>query len=132
VLKVRSTLATVAALGELHGGAEGRRLRERVRDIEQAAHQLVEIRLLTQLRRDPVGLGEVTTEAQRLLGSDGPDPRVRLGLAESATMEAVRDAAITTIGTWRTRAEDPLMDRMARDVARGVIRTCEELATAAR
>ena len=29
-------------------------------------------------------------------------------------------------------AEDPLIDKEARDVARGVIRTCEELAVAGR
>jgi predicted GTPase len=130
VLKARSTLATIAALAELHGGQAGRRLRDMVRDIEHAAHELVEIRLLTQLRRGTSALGADAAVAQRLLGSDGPDARVRLALPDTATHEAVREAAIAAIRGWRSLAEDPLMDTESRDVARGVIRTCEELAMA--
>ena len=44
------------ALAELHGGAAGRRLRDLARDIENADHQLVEIRLLSQLQVGPVRL----------------------------------------------------------------------------
>jgi hypothetical protein len=130
VLKARSTLATVAALADLHGGHEGRMLRDMVRDIEHAAHQLVEIRLLTQLRRQPSALGDDAAEAQRILGSDGPDPHARLGLPATATKKDVWQAAMDAISNWRTRAEDPLMDNDSRHVARGVIRTCEELAMA--
>jgi predicted GTPase len=130
VLKARSTLATIAGLAELHGGKGGRMLRDMVRDIEHVAHQLVEIRLLTELRRAPSTLGADVGEAQRILGNDGPDPRVRLGLPAAATTEDVRRAAIEAIKTWRSRAEDPLIDADARDVATGVIRSCEELATA--
>ena len=61
-------------------------LRDRVRDIEQAAHELVEIRLLSQLRSGNVRLGYDGPEARRMLGDDGPDARLRLGLP----MEAIR------------------------------------------
>ena len=107
VLKARSTLATVWALAGLHGGREGRQLRDRVRDIEQAAHELVEIRLLSQLRSGTVRLGHDGMEAQRVLGDDGPDPRLRLGLPADASTDDVRGAAITAIGRWRSVAEDP-------------------------
>ena len=80
VLKARSTLATVSALATLHGGPQGRMLRDMVRDIENAAHELVEIRLLSQLRSDPSVLGDDAGRRNALLGSDGPDPHVRLGL----------------------------------------------------
>ena len=53
MLKARSALATVTALAELHGGSAGRRLRDLAQDIENADHQLVEIRLLSQLKSDP-------------------------------------------------------------------------------
>ncbi len=132
MLKARSTLATVSALATLDGGAKGRMLRDMIRDIENAAHELVEIRLLSQLRTDPSGLGDDATEARRVLGNDGPDPHARLGLRATASPEEVREAAITMIGKWRMLAEDPLIDNEARDVARGVIRTCEELAVAGR
>ena len=65
MLKARSTLATIWALAGLHGGREGRMLRDRVRDIEQAAHELVEIRLLSQLRSGTVRLGDDGLEARR-------------------------------------------------------------------
>ena len=81
VLKARSTLATVSALAELHGGAAGRRLRDLAQDIENAAHQLVEIRLLSQLKSDPSVLRGEEPEARRILGGDGPDAHMRLGLA---------------------------------------------------
>jgi hypothetical protein len=132
VLKVRSTLATVWSLAELHGGGEGRMLRDRIRDIERAAHELVEIRLLSQLRRGAVSLGEGTPEARRILGDRGAVADTRLGLPPGASAETVRDAAIATIARWRVVAEDPLVAADARDVVRGVIRTCEGIAAAAR
>jgi len=43
----------------------------------------------------------------------------------------VREAALSAIGRWRSAAEDPLLGRDAREVAQGVVRTCEALAVAA-
>ena len=130
VLKARSTLATVWALAEMHGGADARMLRDRIRDIERAAHELVEIRLLSQLRRGAVALGESSREARRILGDGGATPEVRLGLPPAASPEEIQTAAIATIGRWRVVAEDPLLSADARDVVRGVIRSCEALAVA--
>jgi hypothetical protein len=130
VLKARSALATVAALAELQGGPQGRRLRDLARDIENADHQLVEIRLLAQLKADPAGLGDDALEARRILGADGFDARVRLGLVPTASDDDVRAAAIDAIGRWRVLAEDPLVALEGRDVATGVVRSCEELAVA--
>jgi hypothetical protein len=132
VLKARTTLATVWALAELHGGTEGRMLRDRIRDIERAAHELVEIRLLSQVRRGAVMLGEVEMEARRILGDGGADPAIRLGLPAAASPEEIQSAALATIGRWRVVAEDPLLTRDARAVAHGVIRSCEALAMARR
>ena len=128
VLKARSALATITALAELHGGAAGRRLRDLAQDIENADHQLVEIRLLSQLKSDPSLLRGDDVEARRILGSDGSDAHVRLGLAPSASATAIREAAVAAIGRWRVLAEDPLLSRDGRTVAGGVIRTCEGLA----
>jgi hypothetical protein len=128
VLKVRSTLATVWSLAELHGGGEGRMLRDRIRDIERAAHELVEIGLLSQLRRGAVSLGEGTLEARRILGDHGADPAVRLGLDGGASPDDIRAASIDAVSRWRLVAEDPLLTSDVRDVVRGVIRSCEGLA----
>ena len=115
-------------LAALQGGGAARELRERVRNIENASHELVEIRLLSQLRAGVSGLGEEAAEARRVLGNDGHDAAIRLGLAPTSSPAEIHDAAIAMIGRWRMLAEDPVMVHDARDVARGVIRTCEELA----
>jgi 50S ribosome-binding GTPase len=130
VLKARSTLATIWALAGLQGGREARMLRERVRDIEHAAHELVEIRLLSELRSGEVRLGHDGVEARRVLGDAGPDARLRLGLPPDASADDVRAAAMTAIGRWRSLAEDPLLVKDAREIAHGVVRTCEALAMA--
>jgi 50S ribosome-binding GTPase len=132
VLKVRSTLATMWSLAELHGGSEGRMLRDRIRDIERAAHELVEIQLLSQLRRGAVSLGEGTLEARRILGDRGAAPEVRLGLHPGAAPDEIRAAAISAVARWRLVAEDPLLTSDIRDVIRGVVRSCEGLAAAGR
>ncbi len=130
VLKVRSTLATVWALADERGGNEGRQLRERIRDIERAAHELVEIRLLSQLRRGAIELGPAAAEARRILGDDGAAGNIRLGLPDETSPDDVRSAAIDTIGRWRHTAQDPLLDKGAREIVDGVIRSCEALAAA--
>ena len=129
VLKARSTLATISALAESHGGAKGRALRERGRDVERAAHELVEIRLLSLLRTGAVGLdGTAEAEARRILGDSGADGRMRMGLAPSTPDDDVRAAALDTIGRWRMVVEDPFLSPDGREVARGVVRSCEALA----
>lgn len=128
VLKARSTLATVWALAEAHGGTEGRMLRDLIRDIERATHELMEIRLLAQLRRGTIVLGEATIEASRILGDSGAAADVRLGLPAAASPEEIREAAMAAIGRWRAIAEDPLLSGDARAVVRGVVRSCEALA----
>jgi hypothetical protein len=121
-------LATVTALAELHGGSAGKHMRELARDIENADHQLVEIRLLSQLKSEPSLLRGDGGEARRILGGDGPDAYLRLGMAPNAPANAIREAAVAAIARWRVLAEDPLISREGRNVAGGVIRTCEGLA----
>ena len=55
---------------------------------------------------------------------------MRLGLPTDGHRDDVRSAAITAIGRWRSVAEDPLLVKDAREVAHGVVRTCEALAVA--
>jgi hypothetical protein len=130
VLKARSTLASVLALADAHGGPETRPIRERVRDIEHSAHELVEIRLLTQLRASGIGLGDDELVARRLLGDAGPEAHTRLGLPAGASPEEIRTAAVAAIAYWRGAADDPVLVKEARDVAEGVVRSAEALAVA--
>jgi hypothetical protein len=131
VLKARSTLATLSARAAMHGGDKGRELRDRVRDVERAAHELVEIRLLAQLRSGAFELTDLEAsepEARRVLGDAGADPRVRMGLPLASSDDDVRAAALDTIGRWRTVLEDPFLSPDGREVAQGVVRSCEAVA----
>ena len=131
VLKARSTLATVWALAETHGGA-GRPHVARSHPRHRAGHP--------RARRDPPAVAVAArhrsrwvrrpTEARRILGDDGAAAEVRLGLPAAASPEEIQTAALATIGRWRVVAEDPLLSGDARDVVRGVIRSCEALAVA--
>ena len=131
VLKARSTLATLSARAALHGGQKGRELRDRVRDVERAAHELVEIRLLAQLRSGAFELTDLQgseAEARRVLGDAGAEPNVRMGLPPATSDDEVRAAALDTIGRWRSVLEDPFLSPDGREVAQGVVRSCEAVA----
>ena len=69
---------------------------------------------------------EVDT-VERLLGSYGPAPSDRLGLAPDATALEVQSAAGTALATWRRRAESPLAGPADVEAARVLVRTCEGL-----
>jgi hypothetical protein len=66
--------------------------------------------------------------ARRLLGDSGAVGHERLGLSPAASADEVRSTAIETIGHWREVTDDPLLGKEAREVAEGVIRSCEALA----
>ena len=83
--------------------------------------------------RDPSGLGDDGLEARRILGDDGPDPHVRLGLAADGDRRrrarggdhgdrAVARGRRGPAARAATRATSPS----------GVVRTCEALAVAGR
>ncbi|MCC2320721.1 dynamin family protein [Cellulomonas xiejunii] len=58
------------------------RLARRCEEVVAAAHDLVELRLLADLRTGELDVGDddARDEAERLLGAQGDDPRTRLGL----------------------------------------------------
>ncbi len=108
-------------------------------DLERArssAHEIVELDLLTALRRRPLaapgsrdpGRGaELTEEAERLLGDRGPGAASRLGLDEQVGDGELRAVALATLARWRAHAENPLADRDATETARVVVRSVEGL-----
>ncbi|NMO93006.1 dynamin family protein [Actinomycetospora sp. TBRC 11914] len=100
------------------------------------AHEIVELDLLTTLRRRPLaaarrGSGaELTEEAERLLGDRGPSAAARLGLDEATGDGELRAVALATLARWRARAEDPFADRDTTETARVVVRSVEGLLAA--
>ena len=126
VLKARSALAALADMARAEGGSAGRAVLDRVRMIEMGAHELTEIDFLQRVRADPGDFrGVDLAEATRLMGESGPEPWRRLAVATGASADETRTACLLAIGRWRTVAEDPLLGRDSRELADGVVRSCE-------
>jgi hypothetical protein len=95
------------------------------------AHEIVELDLLTTLRRRPLTDArrgaELTEEAERLLGDHGPSAAARLGLDDAAADGELRAVALATLARWRGHVEDPFADRDTIETARVVVRSVEGL-----
>ena len=133
VLKAQATLHTVERLLDTHPVAEGDRLRAQVEAILAGAHELVELRLVNDLRTGVVQLSEpeLVDEAETLLGQAGTDARSRLGLPAEAPDDELRPAAAAAARRWQRRGESPVADPDLRRVAAVLRRTCEGLLGAA-
>ena len=103
-------------------------LAREVERITAGAHEFAELRLLTALRTRVVALPrDIRADAERLLGGDGGNPAVRLGLDPGADPAQLREAALAALAGWQRRAESPLSDRAQVGAARTLVRTCEGL-----
>ena len=131
LLKARSALVALDAVLREAPVDRGEALLSDVERIMSGAHEFVELGLLGSLRAGAVALPrEQVIEAERLLGSLGQAPHVRLGLEPDASSAELRTAALTAMGVWRRRAENPLSVRALAEAARVVVRTCEGLIAA--
>lgn len=124
------------------------RLARRCDEVVAGAHDLVELRLLADLRTGELDLADdaARDEAERLLGALGDDPRTRLGLPAVGTAPSdvadegvppgpdpeVRAAAVAALRAWQRRAAHPFAGPDVGRVAQVLRRTCEGLATAPR
>ena len=126
LLRARSALAVVRAVLRRGGCADAELIDARVEEVMGAAHEFVEVRLLTDLRTGTVGIAErLEEEMDRLLGGSGHSIARRLGVPENSSVPQLLDAAYTALDRWRRVESSPLTSREARIAARGVVRTCE-------
>ncbi|WP_328302781.1 dynamin family protein [Actinomycetospora sp. NBC_00405] len=126
VLRAQSALTAVERAVRRYPIASASALRGEIEQITAGAHEFAEIRLLDRLHTGAVTLAEdERADAERLLGSDGPGPAIRLGLTLDARPEEVVRAANASLGRWRRRGEHPASGRDVRDAARVLARTCE-------
>jgi hypothetical protein len=109
------------------------RLRQAVERLRAGAHELTELRLLTELRTGSVQApAEQLAVMERLLGGQGASVADRLNLRPDAPFETVQAAITGMHGHWRRVAQNSLIDPSFSRAAQVLQRTCEGLAAAIR
>lgn len=127
-LKTATALSTVEAVLREVPLRENERLWRELERVRLSSHDLVELAVLARSRA-PEGLlpPPLRAEGERLLGAEGPDPAVRLGLPPDATETQLRAAVLEAVARWRTAAADPLASRATLDAIDVVVHSCEAL-----
>ncbi|HEY4022873.1 MAG TPA: hypothetical protein VGM75_29555 [Pseudonocardiaceae bacterium] len=128
VLKARSALLALDGLTRTEPRPSARRLVGQLERLLATAHDFREMRLLAALQANRTGLPpELSTEANRLIGGQGVEAMMRLGIDYEATEGEVQEAIAQTVHRWRDIAENPMLDASARQAAQVVLRSCEGL-----
>ena len=110
---------------------EAQHLRLEVERLRVGAHELAEIRLLTELRTGQVPAApDQLVHMDRLLGGEGSAVSTRLGLAPDASGTDIADAIAAVHGYWRRIARSPLTEPVLVRACDVLLRTCEGLAAA--
>ncbi len=124
VLKARVALAGLRdTLDRM--GPEADRLRDDCERIEAGAHEFTEVHLLNALRAGQLPFRQTESEElERLYGSIGASPSVRLGLTDGDTGRSI---VLEAIERWRRRAEHPMTSRQLAEASAAVVRTYEGL-----
>jgi hypothetical protein len=126
LLKARSALSGLQELLRADGCTGAASLQAHIEQVVTGTHAFEELRLLTALRGDDLGLSaERAVELDRVLGGSGHDARSRLGLPPDADQDAVRDTALQALAHWQRVAAHPLSNRSLQLAARGACRTLE-------
>jgi Dynamin family len=126
-LKARSALV---ALNALLGSREWPRrdwLATRAEMIASSAHEIAEVRLLTDLWLGELVLRDEAqaAELERLLGGQGITMAERLGVAPDSPPAELAAAALAAQARWSQLGEHPMSSMAVKAAARGAVRTCE-------
>ena len=131
VLKAESVLRVIDAATRADMIPAAQQLREQVERLRANAHELAEIRLLTELRTGQVPAPpERLADMERILGGEGTAMTTRLGLAADAAPEEIAGVIGDLHVRWRWIAANPLTDPALARAATVVQRTCEGMAAA--
>jgi len=129
VLKADSALRAIDAVTRADPIDAAPWLRQQVERLRVSAHELAEIRLLTELRTGLVPAApDQLAHMDRLLGGEGSAVGTRLGLPPEAPDAEVRAAIAASHGYWRRVAHSPLSEPVLVRAAEVLMRTCEGLA----
>jgi Dynamin family len=126
-LKARSALTALGALMASRPWPDGDRLATRAEMIASSAHEIAEVRLLTELWLGDLSLRDAARaeDLERLLGGHGVTDTERLGLPPDAGADRIRSAALEQRHRWSQVAEHPMSTMAVKAAARGAVRTCE-------
>jgi hypothetical protein len=132
VLKARSALTNLQDVLRADGCTGAASLQARIEQLMIGTHAFEELRLLTALRTDDVGLDtERLEQLDRILGGSGHDAASRLGLPPESDPDVIRAAALEALQHWQRVAAHPLSNRGLQLTARGACRTLEGVYAAA-
>ncbi|HET8619239.1 MAG TPA: dynamin family protein [Acidimicrobiales bacterium] len=126
-LKARSALAALSSLLASRSWPQSDRLATRAEMIASSAHEIAEVRLLTELWLGELVLRDEAQadELERLLGGRGVTPTERLALPPDAGFGDLSAAALEARHRWSQTAEHPMSSMAVKAAARGAVRTCE-------
>jgi hypothetical protein len=98
-------------------------LRTELERIEANAHEFVEVQLLHAVRTGELRFRSAEVdELERLLGTIGARPSVRLGVQPGGD---VRSEVLDGVARWRARAEHPMTSLAMKQASLAVARTYE-------
>jgi hypothetical protein len=128
--RVRSVLTALERLERFSSrtDASAERLRYQLEQFRSGAHELAEIGLADAIRSGRLRLpGAERQLAEQLLGIDGDSSAARLGLAEDAGPEAIRQSAAHQLAHWQRLASHPVTTTAVREAAEFLVKRCELL-----
>lgn len=133
VLKADGALRAIESVTRTDPIPAAPRLRQAVERLRAGAHELTELKLLTELRMGSVQAPpDQLAVMERLVGGQGASLADRLNLRPDTPFETVQAAITGMHGHWRRVAQNPLIDPSVSRAAQVLQRTCEGLAAAIR
>jgi hypothetical protein len=129
VLKADGALRAIESVTRTDPIPAAPRLRQAVERVRASAHELTELRLLTELRMGSISASpEQLAAMERLLGGQGGSVFERLNVAPNTPPATIQAAVTGMHGHWRRVAQNPLTDPTLARAAQVLQRTCEGLA----
>jgi hypothetical protein len=128
VLRARSALVALESVLRRHLRPGSRELLTWVEYTMATTHDFRELRLLAALQDPQLGFNaELIAEVQRLVGGNGVDLTVRLGVDQDTDAAELWDLSSQAMHRWQNQAEDPLLSLGQRRAADVVVRSCEAM-----
>ena len=91
-----------------------------------ADHTFTEMQLVGRIASGRLGLPAAqVTELQRLVGGEGADAAVRLGVEAGADADELMRVALDHLHRWREHLDNPLLDRETHRGCVTAVRSCE-------